>query len=94
MRQGRFESRVLPLFKRKSQAAEKVLPEFYLHGLAQGDFELPLNGLLGEKTPLSGPTVASEGEVAHQASSVANPTTGGVTPGHRGSMASWAEVSP
>jgi putative transposase len=55
--EGRFESRVLPLFKRKSQAVERVLPELYLHGLAQGDFELALRGLLGEDAPLSGPTI-------------------------------------
>jgi transposase-like protein len=54
----RFESRVLPLFKRKSRAVERLLPELYLHGLAQGDFELALRGLLGEGAPLSGPTVA------------------------------------
>ena len=61
----RFESRVLPLFKRKSQAVERVLPELYLHGLAQGDFELALRGLLGEEAPLSGPTVARMKEKWH-----------------------------
>ena len=40
----RFENRVLPLFKRKSTAVEAVVPELYLHGLAQGDFELALRG--------------------------------------------------
>lgn len=54
----RFVSRVLPLFKRKSTAVSEVLPELYLHGLAQGDFELALRGLLGEGAPLSGSTVA------------------------------------
>ncbi len=54
----RFESRVLPLFKRKSQAVGDLLPELYLHGLAQGDFELALRGLLGAGAPLSGSTVA------------------------------------
>jgi putative transposase len=54
----RFESRVLPLFKRKSRAVSELLPELYLHGLAQGDFELALRGLLGDGAPLSGSTVA------------------------------------
>jgi transposase-like protein len=54
----RFESRVLPLFKRKSKAVSELMPELYLHGLAQGDFELALRGLLGDRAPLSGSTVA------------------------------------
>ena len=41
----RFESRLLPLFVR--QAVSELLPQLYLHGLAQGDFELALRGLLG-----------------------------------------------
>jgi len=53
-----FVSRVLPVFKRKSTAVSNVLPELYLHGLAQGDFELALRGLLGDGAPLSGSTVA------------------------------------
>jgi putative transposase len=63
--EGRFESRVLPLFKRKSQAVERVLPELYLHGLAQDDVELALRGLLGEDAPLSGPTIARMKEKWH-----------------------------
>lgn len=54
----RFVSRVLPLFKRKSTAVDHVLPELYLHGLAQGDFDLALQGLLGTEAPLSGSTIA------------------------------------
>ena len=30
-----------------------LIPELYLHGLAEGDFELALRGLLGEGAPLS-----------------------------------------
>lgn len=48
-----FESKVLPLFKRRSRQLGEMLPELYLHGLAQGDFELALRGLLGESAPLS-----------------------------------------
>jgi transposase-like protein len=49
----RFVSRVLPLFKRQSREVRDLLPELYLHGLASGDFELALRGLLGEGAPLS-----------------------------------------
>ena len=49
----RFESRVLPLFKRQTEQVRELIPELYLHGLASGDFELALRGLLGEGAPLS-----------------------------------------
>ena len=49
----RFESRILPLFRRRTQQVGELLPQLYLHGLAQGDFELALRGLLGEGAPLS-----------------------------------------
>ena len=49
----RFESQVLPLFKRRTEEVGELLPQLYLHGLAQGDFELALRGLLGEGAPLS-----------------------------------------
>lgn len=49
----RFESRVLPLFARQSREVAALLPELYLHGLAKGDFELALRGLLGEGAALS-----------------------------------------
>lgn len=54
----RFASQLLPLFKRRSEAVGALLPELYLHGLAQRDFTLALRGLLGEAAPLSGSTVA------------------------------------
>ena len=44
----KFESQVLPLIKRRSAEVGQLLPELYLHGLAKGDFELALRGLLGE----------------------------------------------
>jgi len=34
----RFESRLLPLFVRRTEAISELLPQLYLHGLAQGDF--------------------------------------------------------
>src|ERR1043165_8143402 len=49
----RFASRVLPLFKRQTKEVGELLPQLYLHGLALGDFELALRGLLGEGAPLS-----------------------------------------
>ncbi len=54
----RFESRVLPLFKRRSETVSELIPELYLHGLAHGDFDLALRGLLGEDAPLSPSTVS------------------------------------
>ena len=49
----RFVSRLLPLFKRRPKQVGELLPQLYLHGLALGDFELALRGLLGEGAPLS-----------------------------------------
>lgn len=54
----RFVSKILPLFVRRTREVADLLPELYLHGLAEGDFDLALRGLLGEKAPLSGSTVA------------------------------------
>jgi putative transposase len=52
-----FESKVLPLFKRRSKELGEMLPELYLHGLANRDFELALRGLLGEGAPLSAASI-------------------------------------
>ncbi|WP_447974462.1 IS256 family transposase [Nitrospira sp. Kam-Ns4a] len=49
----RFVSRILPLFQRRTKEVGELLPRLYLHGLAHGDFELALRGLLGEGAPLS-----------------------------------------
>ena len=54
----RFESRVLPLFERRTKEVNALIPELYLHGLAEGDFDLALRGLLGEEAPISASTVA------------------------------------
>lgn len=54
----RFESAVLPLFARRTEEVGALLPELYLHGLAQGDFELALRGLLGDGAPLSPSSIA------------------------------------
>ncbi len=54
----RFESRILPLFLRRTQEVGDLLPELYLHGLSEGDFDLALRGLLGDGAPLSASSVA------------------------------------
>jgi putative transposase len=59
----KFESRVLPLFARRTREVNRLIPELYLHGLAQGDFDLALRGLLGEEAPVSASTVARLKEV-------------------------------
>jgi len=54
----RFVSRILPLFARRTKEVGELLPELYLHGLSEGDFDLALRGLLGEEAPVSASTVA------------------------------------
>ena len=61
----RFESRVLPLFAPKSKKVADLIPELYLHGLAEGDFDLALRGLLGDEAPVSASTVARLKEKWH-----------------------------
>ena len=56
--QERFASRILPLFKRRTQEVASLLPELYLHGLAERDFDLALRGLLGDGAPLSAASIA------------------------------------
>ena len=61
----RFESKILPMFKRQSQEVRGLLPELYLHGLASGDFELALRQLLGDGAPLSASSLQRrQGQVA------------------------------
>lgn len=38
----KFESRLLPLFKKSTDQVGALLPELYLHGLSLGDFDLAL----------------------------------------------------
>ncbi|MEO7986421.1 MAG: IS256 family transposase [Gemmatimonadales bacterium] len=53
----RFASRLLPLFKRRTEEVGALLPDLYLHGLSLGDFELALRGLLGDAAPLSASSI-------------------------------------
>jgi len=52
-----FESKIMPFFKRRTKEVGQLLPELYLHGLAKGDFERALRGLLGEGAPLSASSI-------------------------------------
>jgi transposase-like protein len=61
-----FESRVLPLFVKRTNEVAELLPELYLHGLAQGDFELAMRGLLGQGAPLSESSIARLKERWHE----------------------------
>ena len=54
----KFESRLLPLFAKRTSKVADLIPQLYLHGLSEGDFDLALRGLLGEDAPLSAATVA------------------------------------
>jgi transposase-like protein len=63
--EGRFESRIVPLFLRQTREVNELLPQLYLHGLAHGDFDLALRGLLGEHAPLSASSVARLKEKWH-----------------------------
>jgi putative transposase len=42
---------VLPRFQRRTRVVGELLPQLYLHGLALGDVDLALRGLLGEAAP-------------------------------------------
>ena len=53
-----LRSKVLPLFVKKTNDLGAMLPALYLHGLALGDFELRLRGLLGDSAPLSASSIA------------------------------------
>ena len=72
----RFESRLLPLFVRRTEAVSELLPQLYLHGLAQGDFELALRGLLGDGAALGIVDRAAAGEVATGVRGIAKPAAG------------------
>ena len=47
-----------PCLLKRTRQVRELIPELYLHGLALGDFDLALRGLLGEKAHLSSSTVA------------------------------------
>lgn len=47
--EGRFESRILPLFVRRTQEVSALLPELYLHGLAEGTLTWPCGVFWGRR---------------------------------------------
>jgi transposase-like protein len=53
-----FDSQILRKYQRQSDSVKELIPELYLHGLATGDFELALRGLLGEGASLSPASVS------------------------------------
>ena len=46
------------MFARQTSKVRELIPKLYLHGLAEGDFDLALRGLLGDEAPVSASTVA------------------------------------
>ena len=75
--EARFESQLLPLFKRRTEEVGRLLPELYLHGLAHGDFDLALRGLLGDGcAAVGGLDRAAEGRVASGIRDVEAPRAG------------------
>lgn len=62
----RVVSRVLPLFQRRTKPVGARLPRLSLHGVALGDFELALQGLVGEGAPLSPASLQRLKEKWHQ----------------------------
>ncbi|MDP7650014.1 MAG: transposase, partial [Candidatus Thalassarchaeaceae archaeon] len=53
------------LFTRRSKKVTELIPDLYLHGLAEGDFDLALRGLLGDDAPISASTVSRLKEKWH-----------------------------
>ncbi|SNB72358.1 Transposase and inactivated derivatives, partial [Thermoflexus hugenholtzii JAD2] len=74
----RFVSRILPLFARRTQEVGELLPELHLHGLAEGDFDLALRGLLRRgRFPVREHGGPAEGAVAGRVGGVAEEVAGG-----------------
>ena len=55
----RIESRILPLFERRTAEVAKLLPALYLHGLSSGDFTLALRGPPGRQHAAEGDQCAT-----------------------------------
>ena len=56
--EARFESRRLPLFKRRPREVAELLPQLYVQGLAEGAVELARRGLRGAGAPLAASSIA------------------------------------
>lgn len=55
---GKFSSRILPAYMRRSPKVTEVLPVLYLRGLSTGDFAPALAGFLGSDAGLSASTIS------------------------------------
>ena len=58
-KRGRFSSRILPAYARRSPKVSEVLPIVYLRGLSTGDFRPALEDLLGEDASGLSPSTIS-----------------------------------
>lgn len=50
---GKYESKLIRRYKRRSEALDNLFPKLFVEGLATRDFEPSLRALLGEEAPLS-----------------------------------------
>jgi transposase-like protein len=63
--QERFESKVLPPYRRRFADVDKTLHELWIQGLSTRDFEPSLRALLGQETPLSPSTISRVNKQFH-----------------------------
>lgn len=61
----RFESKVLPPYRRRFADVDKTLHELWIQGLSTRDFEPSLRALLGQATPLSPSTISRVNKQFH-----------------------------
>jgi len=61
----RFESKVLPPYRRRFEDVDKTLHELWIQGLSTRDFEPSLRALLGQTTPLSPSTISRVNKQFH-----------------------------
>lgn len=63
--QTRFESQILPPYRRRFEDVDTTLHELWIQGLSTRDFEPSLRALLGEQTPLSPSTISRVNQQFH-----------------------------
>jgi len=61
----RFDSKVLPPYRRRFEDVDKTLHELWVQGLSTRDFEPSLRALLGHETPLSPSTISRVNKQFH-----------------------------
>jgi transposase-like protein len=62
---ARFESEILPPYRRRFEDVDATLHELWIQGLSTRDFEPSLRALLGEQTPLSPSTISRVNKQFH-----------------------------